>query len=232
MSTKFQHRLVNGLVFLTILVAVLMIQLATAAYGADEVSVSNVARPEIDLSRFLPEWAQARILGIAIWQFTAAFICVLLGLVLKKISDFVFEKKIIPLAEKTPFAFDTLIATAASKPVGYLFLIAGVYGAFAVLPLPEKPDVAGFVFGALKVLVAADIIWFLFRAVDVGVYYLAKLAERTESKLDDQLIPLVRKAFKATIGLVGFVWVIQLFGYSVSSLLAGLGIGGLAVALA
>jgi MscS family membrane protein len=82
------------------------------------------------------------------------------------------------------------------------------------------------------VFFAADVVWFLFRVVDVAVEYLGRLAKRTQSKLDDQLVPLVRKALKVTIGVVCGVWVVQLLGYSVSSLLAGLGIGGLAVALA
>ena len=239
MITKSRYVLVNRVLLAAILVTVFVLQLGAAVYAAEGEEASEITKSDaavVNIEQFvserLPQWAQVKVLGVAVWQFIAAFIFVLLGLVLKKIYDFVFEKKIIPLTEKTPFAFDNLIATAASKPVGYLFLIGGVYAAFAVLPLPEKPDVAGFVFGALKVLVAADIVWFLFRVVDVGIYYLGKLAERTESKLDDQLIPLLSKAFKATIGLVGFVWVIQLLGYSVSSLLAGLGIGGLAVALA
>ena len=45
-------------------------------------------------------------------------------------------------------------------------------------------------------------------------------------------MPVIRKGLKLTVGVVSFVWVVQLLGYSVSSLLAGLGIGGLAVALA
>jgi MscS family membrane protein len=92
--------------------------------------------------------------------------------------------------------------------------------------------VGAFVLAVLKVLLAADVLWFLFRSVDVGVQCLAKLARRTDSRLDDQLIPLIRKALKITIGIVCFLWVVQLLGFSISSLIAGLGIGGLAVALA
>jgi len=111
-----------------------------------------------------------------------------------------------------------------------LFALLGLYGAFAVLPL--SPGMSRFVFGALKVLVAGDVLWFLFRVVDIGDRFLRQLAERTDSKLDDQLVPVIRRALKVTIGVIGFVWVVQLLGYSVSSLIAGLGIGGLAIALA
>jgi len=180
----------------------------------------------------VPAWAQREVLGVALWKYAAVFLLILLGLLLKKVSDSVFQRKIIPLLEKTSVEFDNLFAVALSKPLGYLFLLAGLGGAVLLLPLPTEPNVRGFAYGALKVFLAADVVWFLFRVVDVAVEYLARIAQRTQSKLDDQLVPLIRKALKVTIGLVCGVWVVQLLGYSVSSLLAGLGIGGLAVALA
>jgi MscS family membrane protein len=190
------------------------------------------AETQLDLSDRVPRWMLYEVLGVALWQFAAAFLFVLVGSVLRKVSDHVFKTRVIPWLKRTPYAFDDLLAEAASGPVGMLFLLLGLFGAFAVLPLPTAPDVRGFVFGTLRILVAADAVWFLFRVVDVVSAYLLRLAGRTESKLDDQLVPVIRKALKATIGIIGFVWVAQLLGYSVSSLIAGLGIGGVAVALA
>ena len=187
---------------------------------------------EIDVSGYAPSWAREEVLGVALWQFAAAFVLILAGFILKKISDHVFENVIARLVKKTRFQFDDLVAEAASKPFGYLLLLGGLGGAFGVLTLPTEPNVRGFVFGAMKVFLAANVMWFLFRLVDAAVAHLARLAERTESTLDDQLVPVIRKALKATIGVVFFVWVVQLLGYSVSSLIAGLGIGGLAIALA
>jgi len=242
MNITAKHRTIRRL-FLpaigVILVAFLVCQgnNPTSAAETEKTSQESVSSPkaansesELDLSPQLPHWMRREVLGIALWQFVLAFISVLLGLVLKKVSDHFFEKKLIPMFQKTRFAFDNLLVTAASKPLGYLFLLGGVGGAFAVLPLPSS---AGrVIFGALKVFLIADVLWFLFRSVDVAVAYLTRLAQRTDSKLDNQLIPLIRKALKVTIGIVCFLWVIQNLGFSVSSLLAGLGIGGLAVALA
>jgi MscS family membrane protein len=238
MSNKRKNSIVKGLILAALIVAICAAFLGAAARAAEEATETTAegkaTLPEIDLEKHLelPAWARVEIIGIAVWQFITAFIAVLLGLILKKVSDFVLENKVIPLTEKTPFALDTLVAKAASKPLGYVFVIAGLAVAFAVLPLPETPDVSKFVFGTLKVLLAADVVWFLFRAVDVGVYYVGKLAERTDSRLDDQLIPLLRKALKVTIGLIAFVSIVEFLGGNVASLLAGLGIGGLAVALA
>lgn len=184
-------------------------------------------------NRHLPEWVRYEVFGTALWQFMAAFLIVLLGLVLKKVSDYVFGHRIIPALKGTRFDFDHLLTEALSKPFGCMILLGGLALAVWVLALPTDPtNVRRGAYGVVKVLLVADILWFLFRLVDVLAVYLTRLAGRTESELDDQLVPLVRKALKVTIGLLLAVWVVQLLGYSVSSVLAGMGIGGLAVALA
>ncbi len=188
-------------------------------------------RPRFDFSRFFPNWMRADIFGISLWQFLVAFIFILLGLAAKKISDYIFEKKVIPFLAKTRFAFERLLATAANRPLGYLFLLGGIYAAFATL-VPTESNVRDFIFGSIKVLVVGDVLWFLFRVVDAIVESVAKLTRRTGSKLDEQFLLLIRRALKVTVGVVCFLWVVQILGLKVSSLLAGLGIGGLAVALA
>lgn len=193
---------------------------------------ANIPNPAL-LERYVPEWARYQVLDIAIWQFAAAFLFVLVGLVARKVCEYVFEKRVIPRLERTRWQFDHLLTKAASKPLGWALLLAGVAAAAWVLVLPEEPtNVRRVAFAVVKILVVADVLWFFFRLVDVLVVYLKRLAGRTDSTLDDQLIPLVRKALKVTIGILLAVWVVQLLGYNVSSLLAGLGVGGLAVALA
>jgi len=223
------------LFLIVIIAAVALCALCAYAAEAAESYIPTVPlMPELNrkVGNYSPEWLQFKVLGVAAWQFMVSFFCILVGLVLKKVSDFVFDRKLIPLLEKTPYTFDKLLSTAGSKPFGWLLLLLGFCGAFAVLPLPVSPNVRGFVYATLKVLVASDMIWFLFRVVDVAHHYLMKLSSRTDSKLDDQLVPVMRKALKVSIAVIGFVWVVQLLGYSVTGLLAGLGVGGVAVALA
>ena len=75
-------------------------------------------------------------------------------------------------------------------------------------------------------------VWAAFRLVDVFTSVLARRAETTDSKLDDLLIPLVRKSAKIFIFAFGLVFIADNLGTDVTSLLAGLGLGGLAFALA
>jgi MscS family membrane protein len=185
------------------------------------------------LDQRMPAVLRGRFMGIMYWQYVAALLCLLLGLIVRKISDFVFLHTVLPAAKRTRFRFDHLVTEAVYKPLGVVFLLLGVFGAIAMLGLhTQGPGVRKFVVQALKVAFAVDLLWFVFRLVDVVAVYLSEMAERTESKLDDQLVPLIKKSLKAFVGILVFVAVVQNLGYNVGSLLAGLGIGGLAVAMA
>lgn len=192
--------------------------------------VETSVMPHIDLSSRFPVWMSKTFMGVAIWQFVTAFLFILISFAAKKISDYIIETKLIKLTRKTKIEFDDLIVKAFSRPFGFSLMLAGVAAAIAVLPVPA--GAGKFVFALIKISAVAIFLWFLFRLVDVAVIYLSKLTERTESKLDDQLVPLISKSLKVTIGVICFLWLFQLLGYNVSSLLAGLGVGGLAVALA
>lgn len=63
-------------------------------------------------------------------------------------------------------------------------------------------------------------------------WYLLNIAESTETKIDDTLLPTLRRVLPITIYAVGALVAIDSVGVSISPILAGLGIGGLAVALA
>jgi MscS family membrane protein len=77
-----------------------------------------------------------------------------------------------------------------------------------------------------------SIVLSLYRLVDVLADRMAAKAELTDSRLDDQLVPLVNKALKVLVVLSGALFLLQNLNVNVGSLVAGLGIGGVAVALA
>lgn len=84
----------------------------------------------------------------------------------------------------------------------------------------------------LLALVALTVSYVLLKLTDVLIAYLRPKVAHTGSRLDDQLLPILSKTLKAFIVVVTLLLVIQNWGYNITSLLAGLGLGGLAVALA
>ena len=75
-------------------------------------------------------------------------------------------------------------------------------------------------------------IWVVFRLIDLASGYLASRAERTASKFDDVLIPLISTIAKIVGILMGILICAETFNFNVNTLLGGLGIGGMALALA
>lgn len=84
-----------------------------------------------------------------------------------------------------------------------------------------------------NVVIVCAVAYFLYRAVDIPDVWLAQLAAGTRSKLDDLLVPLVRKTLRTVIVVLALAQIAQLLSDKpLSSIIASLGIGGLAIALA
>jgi MscS family membrane protein len=102
-----------------------------------------------------------------------------------------------------------------------------------VLPLLDLPvQLSATLLIALQVAATASLVLVAYRLIDIALDYFGRKAQKTETRLDDQLVPMVRKALKIALVLVAFIFVLQNLNVDVGSLLAGLGLGGLAFALA
>lgn len=128
-----------------------------------------------------------------------------------------------------------------SAPFGLLFIIAVIYISFNRLSFPVEWEMAsekvfGVRFVALQIFEGAIIFaftWYVIRIVEFVGLVMAARAELTESKLDDQFVPFIKSAVKIVVAGTGFVFMLgAVFNLDVVSILTGLGIGGLAFALA
>lgn len=171
-------------------------------------------------------------MGIAVWVYAASFAAVFFGFLGKRITSAIIQR-FIKAAEGTRFALDDMLLNALLKPAEWAVMVGGLFVALMILPLPQKPvDIAHFVDALMNGVAVALVVWFAIRLLDGLTDIWAKRAEQTETKLDDQLVPIVRRSGKTFLFVIGVVLVLQNMGYSVGSLLAGLGIGGVALAMA
>lgn len=169
---------------------------------------------------------------LEVWRIGAALLAVFSGLVLNRIARLVL-KKLKVFQEKTKTRWDDVLIHAIDRPIRVGLTWAGVGIALLVLPFPEEPlDIHHFIEAVLKGLGAALAVWFSLRLIDGVMQELTRMAEGTESKLDDQVLPIIRTTLKVVAVIIGAMLVIQNLGYSIGSLLAGLGLGGAAIALA
>jgi MscS family membrane protein len=93
-------------------------------------------------------------------------------------------------------------------------------------------EAQGVLWPALKFVGTAVAVWAFYNLIDLVMGYFEARAARTSSRMDDVLVPLVRKTLKVLMVAVGTVFIVRALGYEIRPLLAGLGLGGLAFALA
>jgi MscS family membrane protein len=117
------------------------------------------------------------------------------------------------------------------EPVVLAVVIAGIwYGLLMLTMSSAAKQIVDDVVYALLILNAA---WLITRVFDALIKeYLLPFAQKTESDLDDHLVPIVSKGVKVSIWMIASIMALDTAGVNVFSMLAGLGIGGLAFALA
>jgi len=115
---------------------------------------------------------------------------------------------------------------------GLLLLSVGVTMLVGFPTLGFDPDIENVVNQATSLVAAVGVILFAYRAIDIVVDQLARRASETDTKLDDSLVPLLRTSLRLFVTVVGALFVLQNLDVDVSSLVTGLGLGGLAFALA
>ncbi|SDK71644.1 MscS family membrane protein [Catalinimonas alkaloidigena] len=127
------------------------------------------------------------------------------------------------------------------KPVGLVLTLLIVFAALSILEFPDAwdltpPNEPGLRLGLLRAyqitLVFAST-WILLRVVDYFAILYQERAEESQSRLGLQLVPFLRQMGKFVLIIIAFFFVLgAIFHLDISSIIAGLGIGGLAVALA
>ncbi|MDF1557972.1 MAG: mechanosensitive ion channel, partial [ANME-2 cluster archaeon] len=163
------------------------------------------------------------------------FIIILLTYIVRFVFLYIVEKKLIHLTQKTSNEFDDLLVHASKAPIGYLILLHGFYIAIVTLQLPETIGVVdvGVIIKNVYILTLSFILlYYLFKLIDLVGHFIFMVTGKTDSKLDDQLAPLIVKSLRIFVITMGILFILNNFGYNIASLLAGLGIGGLAFALA
>jgi MscS family membrane protein len=120
---------------------------------------------------------------------------------------------------------------AVANPASLIILTVGVSVGLGGVAMSDV--VRWFAGRALALTYIAGCGWLLFNLIDVVELFLKRVAARTTSNLDDQMVPLVRKALRLFLVIVLALFTLEnVFDRDVSAWLAGLGIAGLAITFA
>ncbi len=165
------------------------------------------------------------------WQgWLNLFIAIFIGVALGKFASIIVMR----LADRMEKNGGKARATALRDAAGPLSLGIVTFGLAVGLQLIYlEQGLFDFSLRIIKFLYLLAFGWLLYNLVDVLELWLVEITSKTDSKLDDMLVPLVRKTLRIFLIVVfSLVMAQNVFGLNITGWLAGLGIAGLAVSLA
>jgi len=169
--------------------------------------------------------------GNTLWQWTQACLIVIGSLVLGRLLYWLIGKTIKRMASRTRTRLDDILVDMVEEPVVFGVVIGGIWYGLRNLALPEQADHA--IDKIVYILIILDVAWLTTRLLESLINeYLIPIARKTESDLDDHLIPIVSKGIKLSVWIIALIMALDNAGFDVLAILGGLGIGGLAFALA
>lgn len=125
----------------------------------------------------------------------------------------------------------SVVFRALARSVPTALVVMAIDVGFNILKVPGS--IERYIDPTLSAAFIASIGFILYSLVEVVEIWLRVFADKTESSLDDMLLPLVRKSLRVTIVVLTLLQIATVFSDKpLTSVLAGLGVGGLAVALA
>ena len=164
------------------------------------------------------------------WQWLGMIAAVVVGMAFSRLMAFCLAALVCRAFSRHGQQLDSELERGFKRPIRIVFMAWVWLMALSLLGLPTRTYVLLYA-GAQTVTVIAIVIA-MFRLADIVQAYLLARATRDQSRFDDLLVPLLVRTFKLAFIVVGCVFVADALDIDYMSLLTGLGLGGLALALA
>lgn len=181
--------------------------------------------------------------GNPIWRFGLVLIGIMATMVAGKIVQFFCIRVVERHKEKKRFPVLMNILESLIKPIYVAVFALGlqVCHTFLVFDNPTTETIEGLNESilkgwtvAVKIVLAFAVGYAVIKLVDVLEIWLMKAADKTETSLDNMLVPILRRSMRITIVLITILFILDLIVglENIKSILVGAGVGGLAIALA
>ena len=184
-------------------------------------------------------WINAKIFaGITWFKLIICLLLLFFVLLIERVARLTIDRKTKKAEGEEVKKIKYLILEALAKPLSLFIWVYGIYIVLTPLFVHfQKTDGINLVHliaqKAADLGAAVALVWFIFKLVSVVDFHLKRWAASTDSSIDDVLAPLFGKTLRVFIVIIGGILIIQnLTGVKIGPLLASLGIGGIAVALA
>ena len=165
--------------------------------------------------------------GIPLGNLFAAILVLFIFLLLRRFFTYIIMHSLQKLSKLTQNHYDDRIISALKGPVSFAFIVIGLHLFFALV-FWETQTIKNI----LNSLIVFDIFWAIIAIADAlrGVFHFT--TAKFHSDLSKEMGDFILKIVKILIGGLGLAAILQVWGINVTALVASLGLGGLAFALA
>lgn len=180
------------------------------------------------LQKILP-LLQVEVFGFTVGQLLLSFTILLAGLLFRNVLALFVLNRVVRWAEHSK-TIDERVVHALIKPLSFFLLLLAVY--FALLLLPLSPGVFSLAGNLFRGLTMLTVVWGLYMLTEVLADHLEKRFTSQRASVLSGFAPLIKKSLKIFVVVIGVLMTIDNLGYNVTGILATLGLGTAAVALA
>ncbi|HHT46394.1 MAG TPA: mechanosensitive ion channel family protein [Firmicutes bacterium] len=171
---------------------------------------------------------QAYIASSLLREIAAAVTVFIFFLVFRKIFVKYIFKIILKLTKRTKTDLDDNILLSFESPLGYFFLVLGLYFSLSILPLTAYQDM--LLLELFRALIVILVTWGFYNFI--GTFLFWELGRKFGIELDKILIPFLVKMLRLILVALALIIIADEWGYNISAFITGLGLGGLAISLA
>jgi MscS family membrane protein len=177
---------------------------------------------------FILQQLSYTVYGNTLLQILIALLLFLFYPIFSKIILFIIEHYVKKITEKSSNNLDDIIVASLLPPLK-MFVFAGLfYIGILQLNLGGFDEIANQIFNFLLII---PFVYFMIKFSTQSIRYYLK-GQSDTTKLNEAAIDIIMQLVQITLVLIGILLILSNMGYNISALLAGLGVGGLAFALA
>jgi len=161
-----------------------------------------------------------------------AIIIIISSVIVAKLISFLFEKVAPKLIGKTGTILDDEIIKAMEKPILWLVILIGLYSSLRYLDFLDTYN--NYI---NKIFFVIAVLWSIYTLIKIinalFSWYIQELSNKLKvKKVDERYINTFKRIINIVIYLIALIIILKHFNVEISPLIASLGIGGLALALA
>lgn len=178
------------------------------------------------------EWLKDTYFLVPNWKWLGLILSIFVGLLVRSlVAQLISSAKNSPRLQAHFTGFPKYaLELEIHRPLAWVVACLVWIGSLDLLALTANAD--KYLKLIIQIVLAFNLIRISYMLVDAVGRVLGDVTSKTENSLDDELVPFATKTLKVFVLIFGFLIAIQNFGINVMSILAGLGLGGLALALA